>query len=269
MTLNQLWGVKTPEEAINKLKEVSITNDNPQNLEDWILSQVGEEIYNIFIKGYTTKQWNKEPKYLPSSIIKRLPIRLNFNDNYFFDNYQGIPIGGYTQIFEKLLNNIEVKLNTDYFLNKDYYNTISDKIVFTGKIDEFFDYKFGELEYRSLKFENSLLELEDFQGCSIINYTDLNIPYTRITEHKHFEDIKSEVTWITKEFPKDYKKRDIPYYPINDEKNNKIYNQYKELSNLYPNIIFGGRLSEYKYYDMHQIISSSLEMVKKELNMNG
>lgn len=269
MTLHQLWGVNTPQEAIDKMKSVVIPNEDPKNLEEWILSQVGLEIYNIFIKGYTMKQWNKDPKDLPMSIIKRLPIRFNFDDNYFFDKYQGIPIGGYTQIFEKLLNDITVLTNTNYFDNKDYFNSISSKIVFTGKIDEFFDYRFGELEYRTLKFENIKLDIDDYQGCSIVNYTDFNIPYTRITEHKHFENSKSNVTWITKEYPKDYVRGDVPFYPINDDKNNKIYDKYKELSYKYPNIIFGGRLSEYKYYDMHQIIGSALSKVKKELNNNG
>ena len=266
MTLHQLWGVNTPKEAEDKLKEVSIKNDNPQNLEEWILSQVGEDIYNTFIKGYTQKQWNKDPKELPTSIIKRLPIRTNFDDNYFFDKYQGIPVGGYTQIFEKMLQGIEVKTGVDYFENKEYWNSLADKIVFTGKIDEFFDYQFGELEYRSLEFKNERLEMNDYQGCSIVNYTEFDIPYTRITEHKHFENSKSDVTWITKEYPKDYKRGETPYYPINDDKNNKIYNQYKELSKQHTNIIFGGRLSEYKYYDMHQIIGSALSKVKKELS---
>jgi UDP-galactopyranose mutase len=265
MTLYQIWGVNTPEEAKQKLEEVRVKNDNPKNLEEWILSQVGHDIYEKFIKGYTQKQWNKDPKELPTSIIKRLPIRTNFDDNYFFDKYQGIPVGGYTQIFEKILEGIEVKTNIDYFENKEYWNSIADKIVFTGKIDEFFDYQFGELEYRTLRFDNKKIELEDYQGCSIVNYTDFNVPYTRITEHKHFENSKSDSTWITIEYPKDYEKGDVPYYPINDEKNNSIYEKYKELTKE-SNVIFGGRLSEYKYYDMHQIIGSALSKVKKELN---
>jgi UDP-galactopyranose mutase len=266
MTLNQLWGVKTPEEAKAKLKSVSIPNDNPQNLEEWILSQVGEDIYKTFVKGYTTKQWGKLPKELPTFIIKRLPIRTSFDDNYYFDKYQGIPIGGYTKMFEKMLEGIEVRTGVDYFLDKEYYDSIAKKVVFTGKIDEFFNYQFGELEYRTLSFVNERLDVEDYQGCAQVNYGDENVPYTRITEHKHFEKSDSKVTWISKEYSMTYKNGDIPYYPINDEKNNKIYNQYKELSNQYPNIIFGGRLSEYKYYDMHQIIGSALTKVKKELN---
>jgi len=265
MTLYQLWKVTTPEEAKVKLESVLIKNDNPKNLEEWILSQVGEEIYETFIKGYTKKQWNKDPKELPSSIIKRLPIRTNFDDNYFFDKYQGIPIGGYTQMFEKMLEGIEVETGVDYFSNREYYNSISNKIVFTGKIDEFFDYKFGELEYRTLEFDNKRIKSNDYQGCSIVNYTDFNIPHTRITEHKHFEFYKSEFTWITVEYPKDYKRGDVPYYPINDDKNNEIYKKYKNMSNDNDKVIFGGRLSEYKYYDMHQIIASALKKVKMEL----
>jgi UDP-galactopyranose mutase len=268
MTLQQVFGVKNPREAIQKLEEVRVKNPNPQNLEDWILSQVGEEIYEIFIKGYTQKQWNTHPKNLPSSIIKRLPIRTNFDDNYFFDKYQGIPIGGYTQIFEKLLNGIEVKLNVDYFRDREYWNSLSNKIIFTGKIDQFYEYKLGKLDYRSLKFDSEMIEIEDYQGCSIMNYTSMDIPYTRITEHKHFENSNSKVTWITKEFPKNYQEGDTPYYPINDDRNQKIYQKYKELSKSDTNIIFGGRLAEYRYYDMHQIIGSALTRVEKELNSN-
>jgi UDP-galactopyranose mutase len=269
LTLNQIWGVTTPSEAEEKLKQVVIPNENPNNLEEWILSQVGVDIYETFIKGYTKKQWNKDPKDLPSSIIKRLPIRTNFDDNYFFDKYQGIPVGGYTKIFEKLLDGIEVKLNTDYFKDREYFDSLAEKIVFTGKIDEFFDYQFGELEYRSLKFENQKLDINDYQGCSIVNYTSEDVPFTRIAEHKHFENSKSNVTWITKEYPIDYRRGDVPFYPINDEKNNAIYNKYKKLSEEHPNIIFGGRLAEYKYYDMHQIIASGLTKVKNELKING
>lgn len=265
LTLNKLWGVTTPEEAIEKLEQVKVNCDNPRNLEDWILSQVGNDIYETFIKGYTKKQWNKDPKELPSSIIKRLPIRTNYNDNYFFDKYQGIPIDGYTNLFKNMLKGIDILENIDYFSEKDKWDSMADKIVFTGKIDEFFDYKFGELEYRSLTFVEERLEIEDYQGCSIVNYTDLETPQTRITEHKHFDDAKSDVTWITKEYPKNYQNGDTPYYPINDEKNNELYRKYKELADSTPNVIFGGRLSEYKYYDMHQIIASALTKVKKHI----
>ena len=260
LTLHQLWGVTNPSEAQEKLNSVKYDIPNPKNMEEWVLSQVGEEIYNTFIKEYTIKQWNKHPSELPTSIIKRLPIRLNYDDNYFFDKYQGIPINGYTQIFEKLLNGIETRLNTNYFDNREFFNNIAEKIVFTGKIDEFYDFRFGELEYRSLEFKNELVETLDYQGCSIVNYTDKNTEFTRITEHKHFEQSKSDVTWITKEYPKTNNEQ--PFYPISDDKNNKIYNKYKEISKK-DNIIFGGRLAEYKYYDMHQVIGSALNSVKK------
>jgi UDP-galactopyranose mutase len=265
LTLQQLWGINTPYEAEKKLSEVKKDIMNPTNLEDWILSQVGEEIYETFVKGYTTKQWNKNPKDLPISIIKRLPIRTNFDDNYFFDKYQGIPKNGYTSLFENILKGIEVKLETDYFDDRHKWNSMCEKVVYTGKIDQFYDYKFGELEYRSLKFENERLEIPDFQGCSIVNYTDIQIPITRITEHKHFNFVKSNVTWITKETPIDYNKNTEPFYPINDEKNNKIYLKYKELTKQNENVIFGGRLAEYKYYDMHQIIASALNKFEKTL----
>lgn len=263
LTLQQLWGVKTPEEAKQKLKEAAINIDNPKNLEEWIISQVGVEIYEIFIKGYTMKQWNKDPKELPSSIIKRLPIRTNFDDNYFFDRYQGIPVGGYTKLFENMLDGIDIMLGIDYFSDRQKFDSISDKIVFTGKIDEFFNYQFGELEYRSLTFIEEKHEVPDYQGCSIVNYTDYNVPYTRVTEHKHFENLKNPITWITKEYPKNYEKGDTPFYPINDEKNNERYKKYKELADNLPNVIFGGRLAEYKYYDMHQIIGSAITKSKK------
>jgi len=258
LTLQQLWGVTTPEEAKLKLKEVVTVNNDPKNFEEWVLSQVGSDIYEIFIKGYTMKQWNKDPKNLPSSIIKRLPIRTNFDNNYFFDKYQGMPINGYTKLFENMLNGIDIILDVDYFSEKEKWDSMADKIVFTGKIDEFFDYKFGELEYRSLEFIMEKHEMDDYQGCSIVNYTDYEVPYTRITEHKHFDGAKSNVTWISKEYSKDYKRGDIPFYPINDDKNNEIYLKYKNLSESFPNIIFGGRLAEYKYYDMHQIIASAI-----------
>ena len=233
-------------------------------LEDYHYQNSTDKPENI-----TTKQWNKSPKYLPSSIIKRLPIRFNFDDNYFFDKYQGIPVDGYTKIFDNMLEGIDIKFETDYFDNREYFDSLADKIVYTGKIDEFFGYKYGELEYRSLRFENHRLDMEDFQGVSIVNYTDSEIPYTRITEHKHFENSKSNCTWITKEFPKDYTNGDTPYYPINDEKNNDLFRKYKKLTNEIPNVIFGGRLAEYKYYDMHQIIASALKKANDEIKAFG
>lgn len=265
MTFHQLWGLNTPDEIKKKLDDVKIPNDNPKNLEEWILSQVGYEIYNIFIKGYTIKQWGKDPKNLDASIIKRLPIRTNFDSNYFFDKYQGIPIGGYTQIFEKLLDGVEVRLGVDYFENREYFDSLAKKTVYTGKIDEFFNYQFGKLEYRSLIFENTILEKSDFQGCSQMNYTSEKVPFTRITEHKHFEKVESNITWISKEYSVPCTDSRTPYYPINDQQNNSIFNQYKHQKDNYPNTIFGGRLAEYKYYDMHQIIGSALAKSKIEI----
>lgn len=264
-TLYQLWGVKTPSEASKKLEQVKIKIDNPSNLEEWILSQIGEEIYNIFIKGYTTKQWGREPKYLPASIIKRLPIRMNFDDNYFNDKYQGIPIGGYTQIFNKMLSGIEIITDVDFLKNKEYFENKTNKIIFTGKIDELYNYEFGKLEYRSLKFENEILD-GDFQGNAVVNYTEQNIPYTRITEHKHFEFGTQEKTIITKEYSDNYDDTKVPYYPIGDNKNLELYNKYKILTEKENRYILGGRLAEYKYYDMHQIIASALVKVKKEFD---
>jgi UDP-galactopyranose mutase len=264
MTMYQLFGVSTPQEAIETLDKKKITLQNTNNLEDWILSQVGEEIYHTFIRGYTKKQWNKEPKDLPASIIKRLPIRINFDDNYYTDKYQGIPIGGYTQIFEKLLNNVEVKLKCDYFDNRDYFNSIAKKIVYTGPIDIFYSLQFGKLEYRSLEFKSELFDLTDFQGNAIINYTDENVEWTRIVEHKHFEFGKQPNTYITKEYPRNSGE---PYYPINDVYNNERYNKYKVLMNKESRFIFGGRLTDYKYYDMHQVIASALKKVKKEITL--
>ena len=264
-TLYQLWGVSTPHEAEKKLEQSKIKIDNPSNLEEWILSQVGEEIYYTFIYGYTKKQWGKEPKELPSAIIKRLPIRMNFNDNYFFDKYQGIPIGGYTKIIENMLEDVEVILNENYFDKRYYWNNKAKNIIFTGKIDEFFDYKYGELSYRSLKFETKKIKTKDFQGNAIINYTEHEVPYTRIVEHKHFEFGEQEYSYITKEYPDFYDRNKIPFYPINDEMNNNIYAKYKKES-LKTNVIFGGRLAEYKYYDMHQIIGSALNKTKSIFN---
>jgi len=263
MTLQQLWNVKTPKEARQKIESVKIANNNPQNLEEWILSQVGEEIYEVFIKGYTTKQWGREPRELPASIIKRLPIRMNFDDNYFNDRYQGIPIGGYTKIFEKMLGGIPIELNVDFFENRTYFESIAKKIIFTGKIDQLFDHTYGHLEYRSLRFEHEMHE-GDFQGNAVVNYTEQEVPFTRICEHKHFEFGNQEKTIITKEFPDSYDSTKVPYYPIGDSKNVEIYEKYKTLTKSENKYILGGRLAEYKYYDMHQIIASALKSVKKE-----
>ena len=264
MTLYQLWGVTNPKEALEKINKVKINIKNPSNLEEYILSKVGKEIYETFIKGYTKKQWEKDPKDLPVSIIKRIPIRLTFDDNYYFDKYQGIPIGGYTKLINNLLKEIEVKTSIDYFKNKAELDLVSRKVIFTGKIDEYFNYKFGELEYRGLNFKQEILDIDNFQGVAGMNYTSEKVPFTRIIEHKHFEFGKQKHTIITKEYPKKASKNDIPYYPINNKANNKRYSKYKKLAEK-TNVIFGGRLAEYKYYDMHQVIGSALSKVKKEI----
>lgn len=262
-TLYQLWGVQNPQQAKNILDSKKIPINNPSNLEEWILSQVGEEIYEIFIKGYTTKQWKLDPKQLPSDIIKRLPIRLTFDDNYFNDRYQGIPIGGYTTMFEKMLDGVDITLETDYFKNRDYWDQQSKYVVFTGKIDEFYEYKYGLLNYRSLRFEHEQLDINDFQGNAIINYPEYNVDYTRIVEHKHFEFGNQQRTVITKEYPDTWDINKIPYYPINTKDNNDIYGKYQKLSSNESKYIFGGRLAEYRYYDMHQVIGSCLSKIDK------
>lgn len=266
-TFYQLWKVKTPEEAKAKIKEQvdKLNIKNPKNLEEQALSLVGTDIYEKLIKGYTEKQWGRKATELPAFIIKRLPVRFTYDNNYFNDKYQGIPIGGYNKLIESLLTGIETKTEVDFFHNKEYYEGLADKIVFTGKIDEYFNYDFGKLEYRSLKFEHETLDEENYQGNAVVNYTEEKIPYTRIIEHKHFEFGKQEKTIITKEFPKEWKPGDEPYYPVNDEKNSIVYNKYKKLANQKANVIFGGRLAEYKYYDMHQVIASALTRAKKEL----
>lgn len=267
-TFYQLWKVKTPKEALAKIeeqvKESNITQ--PKNLEEQAIKLVGKDIYEKLIKGYTEKQWGKRATELPSFIIKRLPVRLTFDNNYFNDSYQGIPIGGYNKIIEKMLEGIEVRLDTDFFENRKELEQISQKIVFTGMIDQFYDYQFGTLEYRSLRFENEILNEENYQGNAVINYTEYEIPYTRIIEHKHFEYGRQEKTVITREYPAIWKKGDEPYYPINDDKNNEIYAKYKDLADEEQNIIFGGRLAQYKYYDMHHVIEEALKCVKVEFD---
>ena len=264
-TLYQIFGVSNPKDAQKKLEEVKVKIDNPKNLEEWILSQVGEKIYHMFVYGYTKKQWGREPKDLPSFIIKRLPIRLNFDDNYYTDRYQGIPIGGYTKMIENIIGDIPVETGVDYLNDISYWNNIGNKIVYTGMIDNFFDNCYGHLEYRGLRFEHSIIDTPDYQGNAIINYTDLNVPYTRICEHKHFEFGKQEKTVITKEYPSLWKPGDDAYYPINDESNNEKYYMYKELATQQKNVILGGRLADYKYYDMHQVIGSAMTRAERDL----
>lgn len=266
-TFYQLWKVKTPKEAKKKIEEqVKEANiQEPKNLEEQAIKLVGKDIYERLIRGYTEKQWGQRATELPSFIIKRLPVRFTFDNNYFNDKYQGIPIGGYNVFIEKLLGGIDVKLNTDFFKNREELENLADRIVFTGMIDEFYDYRFGTLEYRSLRFQHEILNEENYQGNAVVNYTEYEIPYTRVIEHKHFEDGKQDKTVITKEYPASWKKGEEPYYPINNEKNNLIYEKYKELANKEKNVIFGGRLAEYKYYDMHDVIQQALDIVNKEL----
>lgn len=267
-TFNKLWGVITPEQAKKKIeqqiKESGIIE--PKNLEEQAISLVGRDIYEKLVKGYTQKQWGRRCDELPSFIIKRLPVRFTYDNNYFNDLYQGIPIGGYTQIIEKMLEGIDIRLNCNYFSNRKELETIANKIVFTGMIDQYYDYCFGELEYRSLRFETEVLEIENYQGNAVVNYNEYEIPYTRIIEHKHFEYGETRKTVITREYPATWKKGDEPYYPMNDEKNNCLYEKYKALADKENKVIFGGRLGMYKYYDMHHIISEALEMVGKEFN---
>lgn len=267
-TFNKLWGVITPEQAKKKIeqqiKESGIIE--PKNLEEQAISLVGRDIYEKLVKGYTQKQWGRRCDELPSFIIKRLPVRFTYDNNYFNDLYQGIPIGGYTPIIEKMLEGIDIRLNCDYFSKRKELETIANKIVFTGMIDQYYDYCFGELEYRSLRFETEILESENYQGNAVVNYNEYEIPYSRIIEHKHFEYGKQEKTVITREYPATWKKGDEPYYPMNDEKNNCLYEKYKALADKENKVIFGGRLGMYKYYDMHHIIREALEMVGKEFN---
>lgn len=266
-TFYQIWKTKTPEEAKNKIKEQIEEADikNISNLKEQAISLIGKDIYIMFIEGYTEKQWGKKATELPSFIIKRIPVRFNFDNNYFNDKYQGIPIGGYNVLINKLLEGTEVILNKDFFEDRKYFEEISKKIVFTGMIDEFFDYKYGKLEYRSLKFENEILDIENFQGNAVINYTEYEIPYTRIIEHKHFENSISKKTIITKEYPAKFENGFDAYYPINDEANNKKYNMYLNLAKNNDKVIFGGRLGEYKYYDMDNIIEKALILAENEI----
>ncbi len=264
-TFNKLWGVNYPHEAQERIKSQSISIDEPTNLEEQAIKLVGKDVYEKLIKGYTHKQWMKDPKELPKEIIKRLPVRFTWDNNYFFDKYQGIPIGGYTQIFEKLLEGIDVQLNTNYF---DGNLPPHKKVIFTGPIDKFFGYKYGKLEYKTVRFEHDHLNQINYQGVPVMNYTNYEVPYTRIIEHKHFEGVDTDSTWITREYPTQYIP-DVtdPYYPVNDKENNEMFSKYKEEAEQVKEcVLFGGRLGEYKYYDMHQVIESALNFIKKEIN---
>jgi UDP-galactopyranose mutase len=265
-----MWGVRTPQEAMAKINEQrqEMAGKEPQNLEEQAISLIGRDIYEKLIKGYTEKQWGRPCTELPAFIIKRLPVRLIYDNNYFNDDYQGIPIGGYTKMVEKMLDhpNIEVKLNTDFFDDKEEYLNNYDKVVYTGMIDKFFDYKLGELEYRSLRFETEEKNVGNYQGNAVINYTEAEIPYTRIIEHKHFEFGKGDPdkTIITREYPADWKRGDESYYPVNNDRNNNLYAKYAELAREQDKVIFGGRLGQYKYYNMDQVIDAALDAVNNE-----
>jgi UDP-galactopyranose mutase len=265
-TFYQLWGVKTPVEAIKKIEEQKAEYAHiiePKNLEEQALVLGGKDIYEKLIKGYTEKQWGRPATQIPAFIIRRLPFRFTFDNNYFNDVYQGIPIGGYTKLIDKMLDGVEVFTDVNYFDDRQKWHGVAEKIIFTGKIDEFYDYQFGELEYRSLHFETEILDVANFQGNAVVNYTEKEISYTRIIEHKHFEFGTQEKTIVTKEYPHEFSKDKESYYPINNDKNQELFEKYKLLSEKDNEVIFGGRLAEYKYYDMHHVIEKALELTDK------
>ena len=265
-TFNKMWGVVTPEEARAIIeKQRSCIQGEAKNLEEQAISLVGQDIYRKLIKGYTEKQWGRDCRDLPAFIIKRLPVRYTYDNNYFNDRYQGIPIGGYNELIVRLFEGCEMQCNVDYNLERKKYNAMADKILYTGTLDSLYDYCFGKLEYRSLKFETEELDIDNFQGVAVVNYTDRETPFTRIIEHKHFEFGTQPTTVITREYPVDWSEGMEPYYPVNDEKNQKLYEQYREKADAQENMILGGRLAEYRYYDMDKVIESALALVKREL----
>jgi UDP-galactopyranose mutase len=266
-TFHQMWGVTTPKEAMEKIEQQRSESyvENPQNLEVQAINLVGRDIYEKLVRGYTEKQWGRPCTEIPAFIIRRLPVRFTYDNNYFNDPYQGIPIGGYTAMVEKMIDGIEVKLDTDYLENKHYWDSMADRIVYTGPIDAYYHYQYGVLEYRSLLFETEILDHDNYQGNAVVNYTDRETPYTRILEHKHFEFGTQPKTIITREYSVEWKRGDEPYYPINDEKNSVLYGKYKALTELESNVIFGGRLAEYKYYDMDKVVEVSLRKAKEVL----
>lgn len=264
-TFSKMWGIRTPQEAEKIISEQRKEVKKIENLEDQAISLVGRDIYEKLIKGYTEKQWGRSCTELPPEIIKRLPVRYTYNNNYFNDIYQGIPIGGYTQIIEKLLDGIVVRLNTDFCKEKEELSKIANKILYTGALDAYFDYSLGHLQYRSEKFELERLEEENHQGVAVVNYTEREVPYTRIIEHKHFENSSSPVTYISKEYPVDYSETGEPYYPINDKVNTELYNKYRELAKQDDKLLLGGRLALYSYFDMDKTIIAALELVKNSL----
>lgn len=265
-TFNAMWGTITPDEAKKKIEEQrkEITGQ-PRNLEEQAISLVGRDIYEKLIRGYTEKQWGRPCSELPAFIIRRLPVRFTFDNNYFNALYQGIPMGGYTKMVDNMLEGIPVRLGEDYLKNREYWNSLADQVVFTGPIDEFYNYSLGPLEYRSVRFETEKLDTPNFQGNAAVNYTDADTPWTRIIEHKWFEDLGSDVTIISREYSSEWKPGDEPYYPVNDEKNSALYKSYKELADREDKVLFGGRLGEYRYYDMDQVIASALTAAKREL----
>ena len=267
-TFYKMWGVITPKEAKEKIQEQirEYGVKKPKNLEEQAINLVGKDIYEILVKGYTEKQWGCPCTQLPAFIIRRLPVRFRYDNNYFNDRYQGIPEGGYTPIFEKLLDGIDVRLNCDYFDHRDELRAQCRKVVFTGPIDRYFDYCYGPLQFRSLRFESEVLDMENYQGNAVVNYTDRETPYTRVIEHKHFEFGTQPKTVITREYPMDWHPGDEPYYTVNDEKNNQLYQRYAALAEREPDVLFGGRLGEYKYYDMDKVIASALGFAARELN---
>lgn len=262
-TFYEMWGTYRPEDAKRKIDEQTYMGP-VRNLEEQALFLVGTDIYETLIKQYTEKQWGRPARKLPSFIIRRLPLRFTYDNNYFNDRYQGIPIGGYTKMFEKMLDGIEVRINTDYLQDKEYFDSIAKKVIFTGPIDEYFGYSLGELDYRSLRFEEKRLGEDNYQGNAVINYCDNSRKYTRIIEHKHFDKVDTDHTVITKEYPQKYRRGLTPYYPINDKTNQDLYKKYKEMSNSLTNVMFGGRLAEYKYMDMHVVIESAMNKFRGE-----
>ncbi len=262
-TFYEMWGTYRPEDAKRKIDEQTYMGP-VRNLEEQALFLVGTDIYETLIKQYTEKQWGRPARKLPSFIIRRLPLRFTYDNNYFNDRYQGIPIGGYTKMFEKMLDGIEVRINTDYLQDKEYFDSIAKKVIFTGPIDEYFGYSLGELDYRSLRFEEKRLGEDNYQGNAVINYCDTSRKYTRIIEHKHFEKVNTDHTVITKEYPQKYRRGLTPYYPINDKTNQDLYKKYKEMYNSLTNVMFGGRLAEYKYMDMHVVIESAMNKFRGE-----
>lgn len=266
-TFNSLWGVITPQQAREKIDaQIAAAGiSEPKNLEEQALSLVGRDIYETLVKGYTEKQWGRRATELPAFIIRRLPVRFTYDNNYFNDSFQGIPKEGYTKMIERMLEGSEVRLGCDYFGTKEELSALAETTVFTGMIDQFYDYRFGMLEYRSLRFETEVLDMENYQGNAVVNYTEYEVPYTRIIEHKHFTFGTSEKTVITREYPAVWKPGDEPYYPMNDEKNNALYEKYKALADQEKNVLFGGRLGRYKYYDMHHVVAQALELAQSVL----